>query len=412
MISKLLLPLLSIFFCLASHAQANYEPGYIILKNGDRKNGWINYQNWSRNPRKIEFKEVKEGPSSLYSFTDLQAFEVAGKDRYDVYTVSKIVAPADINDLQQSNTAETVTDTVFLRVLIRGDKLNLYELVDERKHYYIQQPQNAPVELQYKLIKKEGNFFIKQTTYREQLKVLTENKNLQSKIDQADYISKDITRIVKQINGSIIYLAPDVLNNKGNIHFFIGAGGTSNTLDVSGDNKTLSDMNFQGSTSYILTTGIDLLGKRNLNNLRLRFEVSYAPATYNGKITEPGAFVGQQEQKEYSIKQANIIPAFSVLYSFFRSKTLQVFAGAAAAQYFTSYSDNTLTITNLTTGAVEKRNNYLDLSKNWLAVQLKGGIRINHFEVMLTGKLSGSFFDFYGIKGNVGNYSLRVHYML
>ena len=44
-----LLPLLSI-------AQANYKSGYVVTLKGDTLRGYINYKEWGRNPKDIDFK--------------------------------------------------------------------------------------------------------------------------------------------------------------------------------------------------------------------------------------------------------------------------------------------------------------------------------------------------------------------
>jgi hypothetical protein len=394
------------------YSQANYEKGTIVLKNGQPIEGFINYQNWEINPKVINFKTSDQTTSTDYSVNDLKSFDVTGKDRYESFIVTKMIAPIDILKVDKNTVYSTVSDTVFLRVLLLGNNLDLYELFDERVHFYIKQPEAAPVELQYKVTSRNATSVVRHTIYRDQLKVLTEDNTLKSVIENAEYEPKAIFRIVKRMNTSVWYQAPDMITSKGSAKLFVGAGLAIHSLDVDGLNTTLTNMAFSSPASYIITTGLDLLGARNFSNFRMRLELSFYPASYQGTTTEPGFFVGQTEKKDYSIKTTNIVPGFSAMYTPYHTKKLSAFVGAASAMCFTKYTDNTLTTTNLTTGNVDRKPNYLALSTSWITADVRAGVRTKNIELLVTSKVVGSFFNFDYIFGNVRMYTFRVLYSL
>ncbi|HEX6913823.1 MAG TPA: hypothetical protein VF145_01195, partial [Chitinophagaceae bacterium] len=336
--------LVSILLNSGTYAQQNEQPGAVVMNDGSRQAGWIDYQDWDRNPDQVKFRVTKESAPVVYRVNDLRSFEIDGKDRYQRYVVSKTLAPADVSDLDTKQPLQVVTDTVFLRTVIEGDRFNLFELVDDRRYYFIQQQQTEPVELKFRLEKLDGGSFTRHTTYREQLKALTDDAELKRKIDRAEYRLNDISRIVRQLNGSVSYGQAQG-GRAGAIRFLAGAGAAYNSLDIESYDAMLDNMNFDPSVSPNISVGVEIATGRNFNRLRGRFDLSAGTAAYEGEVTVQGGFVGQQERKNWKISQSNIMASFTLMYSFYRTGATEIFGAGTWSTYFTNYRENTLTTT-------------------------------------------------------------------
>lgn len=110
-------------------SQENYVPGYLISINGDTVNGQLDYQNWVKNPKRIHFKEGTSATKKTYLPMDIKAFGVEG----EIYTsaiVDTEVSPQLTGRLEDNSRLNIKIDTVFLQLLIRGEK-SLYFLHNE-----------------------------------------------------------------------------------------------------------------------------------------------------------------------------------------------------------------------------------------------------------------------------------------
>ncbi|MFC2123797.1 hypothetical protein ACFLU5_03210 [Bacteroidota bacterium] len=138
------LPLIKIFtiiLCLFIWTKAfpagDYREGYIVTNLGDTIFGFIDYKDWEINPKSIIFT-LKRGPiGKTFLTTDILSFGVENK----IYRSSIVEidnSPYRKNEITHSRSPKLVTDTVFLQVLVDGDK-RLYQLKDGnwKEHFFI-----------------------------------------------------------------------------------------------------------------------------------------------------------------------------------------------------------------------------------------------------------------------------------
>ena len=121
-------------------AQRNFKPAIIELITGEKISGLIDYKNWEKNPKAIQFKKSESSELQDYTIKELAGFQVAGEDIYIKADVWKDVQPVLIDQLV-SYEVPPVKETVFLRLLVHGDQISLYELVDSRDRFYIKPAQ-------------------------------------------------------------------------------------------------------------------------------------------------------------------------------------------------------------------------------------------------------------------------------
>ncbi|NEM97561.1 outer membrane beta-barrel protein [Pontibacter burrus] len=133
----------------AAAAQKNFVRGYYITATGDTVQSYIDDRNWIKNPDQIR---IADSPGSS-TFTTLSASDIKGfgLSTGDVFVSEVVQIDKSKENLNQMNIGDApivVTDTVFLRVLVKG-KLNLLFVEDEnsKKHFYLQKENAQPEEL-------------------------------------------------------------------------------------------------------------------------------------------------------------------------------------------------------------------------------------------------------------------------
>ena len=417
-------------------AQGNYKPGVIVRSSGDTLKGWINYENWRVNPRKIEFRSAMEDKSSVvYSVGDIQYFMIPGEDAYQRAATTVDRRPVRPEVITQETQDSLVQDTVFLRLLVKGPKLNLYELIDEKRHYYIQEPGGKCRELSFRMVAGDqlGQVY-EEDNFRDQLReyIAENDKAFFRRIGSTRYLSGDLTKVVLAINGAgassagaasagvtggngTVWTPEAAKHTKIRTEFFGTMGAEYAKLSFSGDDAVLPQgMNYKASVSPLFGAGMDILAGRNLNDITIRVEVSYSQHTHKGDRNSTNSLLGYKTYETYTLSQRNITPALSVLYNFRRSATVKFYAGAGVAYNLGTYTENTYTLESPERpGYDNTQQNYLDLNKNWATVFLRAGTRIGrNLEIGATGQIIGQLTNYNRWAASPHTYSLRVAYFI
>ncbi|MCC6288448.1 MAG: hypothetical protein IT249_11230 [Chitinophagaceae bacterium] len=389
---------LSVFISMFSTAQSVRKKGYIVLNNNDTLHGWIDYRNWEKNPSSISFiKDSLSTDITRYSKYDIQAVEITGFDHYIKAIVEKDIRPVSIPDLLPADENRLITDTTLLRVLVEGSQFDLYEMNDNKLHFFIRKTGEGIKELLYKVSLSENNSsFSTQKIFINQLNAyLPELHNaaaLANKINNADYKEKDLARIVTEMNklgGTVEYSITDQVK-KIQTSFFVGAGGGYSNLRFDGTNGIFNNMTYTGSFVPYITAGIEVSMSRNLQAIILRMEAAFSSASYTGARS----IASSNSSVKYTVTQTNIAPTVSLLFNFIRKETFKVYAGVGAAWNISSYGKNTYTeITNNATSKEIK--DYISYPKTWIAPLFKLGTRLNRkISVEFDGRFLASMTDF------------------
>ena len=431
-------------FSLLLVAQTNYKPGIVIPANGDTLKGWIDYGNWRVNPRKITFRQGADDKASVsYTVSEIQYFEITGEDAYRRAIVTKDMRPARADQINPDTKDTIEKDTAFLRILVRGSKLSLFELTDSKQHFYLQETGDAPRELIYRFdAGTELGQVYEHDLFKDQLKkYLPENNSsaLERQIDRARYAVQDLSKIVLGLNGgaadnttrssngnSVITGTGSAGGNgavlmggsgrkKLKTEFFGSVGLDYSKLTFTGDNVIeAQSLHYNNSFSPIFSVGMDVLSNRNLNDLTLRVELAYSQHTYKGDLNSVNPIIGYQQHETFTLAQKNFSPAVSGLYNFRRSKNIRPYVGAGVAINLSSYSKNTYTLVSPDRPYYnDTTNNYLDADKTWTSVFLRAGVRIGHnLEIGATGNIIGRITTYVHYAAAPRTFSLRVAYFL
>lgn len=424
---------------LSLSAQNNYKPGLIVRNNGDTVRGWINYGNWRRNPRKIEFRSTPEDKPAKYTVREIQYFTIPGEDVYQRAATTVDMRSVRPEDITKETPDSVVQDTIFLRLLVKGPKLNLYELIDEKKHYYVQQPGGDFRELGFRMNagKWIGEVY-EQDDFKDQLrKYAPENDMvLFRRIGSTRYMSVDLSKTVIALNGAgsapvtnnaapapggisvsndVVWMPEAAKRNKVRTEFFGTVGAEYAKLSFSGDVVYSPEvMNYKASVSPVIGAGMDILAGRNLNDITVRLELTYAQHTHKGDRNTTNSILGYSEHETYTLTQRNISPALSLLYNFRRSAMVKFYAGAGVAYNLGTYTKNTYTLESPERPYYnDTTQNYLDLNNNWTAVFLRAGVRIGKkAEIGATANFIGRLTSYIRWSASPHTYSLRVTYFI
>jgi len=144
--------LLLLILCpLLLQAQANFKPGYVITATGDSLPGFIDYREWAQAPVAISFKAAEtDATATEFTAATCRYFEINGLDAYQQYAGPITMDVVELNNLINGASSQTITDTVFLRINLKGKYINLLSYTDKVKsRMFVQEKGSAPQELTF-----------------------------------------------------------------------------------------------------------------------------------------------------------------------------------------------------------------------------------------------------------------------
>lgn len=393
--TKHLLPALLLACSLPALAQKNFKPGWIVRPNGDTLRGEINYRNWEKNPRSLSFRLKESDEPQTYTVNQLRSFEVTGYDRYLKAEIVKDALPVNVNELTEPGTVRWVSDTVFLRALLIGDRVSLYELVDEKPHYFIKEKGREPEELLFRIYINTGNTSTSTSQYifRDQLKRFdADDKKFQRQLSQAYYTERDLQKIVRVINGQST--VTDLAQPKGKLFRpYAGLGISYNELRFVGTLNNIGSLRSDAFLGYGIEGGVDMIGSRNMQRLFIRVLARYSNAHFDG--TDRSTLFNDHKQfREYKLKMHLLTPMAYFCYNLIPIHGSHLYVGAGAGFNITSYQGNTLVITDETTGEVKYQDHLLDLG-SWTTWTLRAGLALrNGWEVSVDWRMGGTYTNY------------------
>ena len=197
--------LLTFFFFLIFssflYSQSNFKKGYIISLQGDTLKGYIDYKESAKTPSKFVFKSLLEEKSiEYYTAHNTQKIVIEGYDLFESFEVLLSMNEIDYNNIEAEANPVKKKDTVFLKVISKGDRINLYSYRDQLKDrfFILAVPQTMPEELEFK-IQKRDNQLSAINTYRIQLNQIASKypdytSELKSLIESASYSRPDLKK--------------------------------------------------------------------------------------------------------------------------------------------------------------------------------------------------------------------------
>ncbi|WP_299668433.1 hypothetical protein [uncultured Polaribacter sp.] len=365
-------------------AQSLNKKGFVVLHRGDTLHGFIKYKAWEYNPKKIKFYFGTNKIPKVYSVSELLYFEILGMDAYRRRVLYKP------NELGVSSPEYT-----WMRELVRGDVMSLYQLNDGTNQFYIKEKEADYIKLKY------PNNRIKM--YIPMLKAyamkVKADDALLKAIDNSEYSEKDLIDIVRRLNNygpqknTAISLPASSTLPKAETKpsFFISAGAGISTLTLKGDSY-LDGLIFESTTMPYISFGIQLTGGQR-QKMSFRLEVNYTSVSFQGKSINTRSFPTREIL--YDFKQSNITPVFSFLYKLTNKEPLDILTGVGIGYNFSNYSKNQYHQIAPQDIVIE---DYTPMGNSWFSGQLKLiGLYKKKFEL-------GAYYQIFG------TYTQSIHY--
>ncbi|RYZ96140.1 MAG: hypothetical protein EOP47_24475, partial [Sphingobacteriaceae bacterium] len=133
------------FIPFLSFAQTNFNKGYVVNLQGDTTRGYIDFKQWGFTPKSIIFKETLTGSSKKIEPKNVTAFGINGFVYYKSAGVKISQGEEIIDRLTTEADTTTIFDNIFLKLVLSGDKVNLYSFKDSKKErFYVSESNGTP----------------------------------------------------------------------------------------------------------------------------------------------------------------------------------------------------------------------------------------------------------------------------
>ena len=129
--------LLGVFFAVDAVAQIGFVPSYFIDNNDNKVDCLIKDRDWLNSPDSIYYKLNDSSEVLTLGVQDVSEFHV-NSSKYVRYATLIDQSSADIEELSESRTPEFEEMTVFLKVLLEGEKSLLDYQRDGLKRFFIE----------------------------------------------------------------------------------------------------------------------------------------------------------------------------------------------------------------------------------------------------------------------------------
>lgn len=393
--SRLSLLLLSFFIPFLLSAQAHYKSGFVVTQPGDTLKGFINYREWNNNPKEIEFKTSLDAANhQTYTPQDLKSFNIDGYDLYEAFAVPVSMNKVNYREIIDANDTAAVTSTVFLKTLLKGDRVNLYLYRDKIKErfYLLDKEATVPVELKYQVQVKVGAV-VDVPIFQQQLNNIAIKYQLYAlsqPIQAIAYSKADLLKIARQLNTTHEADFSSKLTKKSKVRFFVGAGINYTVLRYGGENLiTVDGMTNSGfdkfkekviTHSYLprISAGADIYINPELQRLVLRGEISAASTkSETVAIMRYNSFSDKEQQNTYNFSLITISVAPQVIYNLYHNQGFKLYLGTGAA--FNYYLNNKNVLNRRPAGTDESFTeeeiiNYVEMKSIGLNLLVRSGI--------------------------------------
>jgi hypothetical protein len=181
-------------------AQENFITGYIITAEGDSLAGEIDYRNWEAPPARVSFRNKTQAITS-WTPIQLKGFGIKS-DHFESGIVEREISPYQDRDLAEDREFKIKIDTVFLQVLINGEKsLYLFKEDITASQFYIRQGERYEL-LRYKrfvAMKNGTKEVFENNQFRYQLiSYLSDCPGLSKELSELKYHAKSLKKIFEK----------------------------------------------------------------------------------------------------------------------------------------------------------------------------------------------------------------------
>jgi len=374
-------------------AQSNYQPGYIVKNSGDTLKGYIDYREWDRTPKTIQFKVNKNDKNaSEFDPRTIKVFEISGLEHYVSYSGSISMDKTNFPDLPTGLDTSKALQSIFLKQVTTGKHLSLYQQQDDLKTRFFIAAASGPItelsyyqyylDMQDKLNPNhydnkvnEGTYYKGQLTYYINLYDAGDSR-LVNFTERSKFNEGDLKKIIDKING----FGPESAHKtkRKSTRFFIGAGANYtqaeyHTIDYrgiavpgEGDNLHVEPVGssiISSTVSPKLNGGFDFFVNPNVQQLVLRTELT---------LTYVSAKFSTPSNTFYSFNQYTAGIAPQVLFNIYNRDSFKFYIDGGVSFNLSTYTNSKLI--SLTSN--EQETPY-SLETYWASFPLQAGMVFN-----------------------------------
>jgi hypothetical protein len=335
--------LFAIFFFVTTsgclHAQV-YLPGYVVNNAGDTISGFLEIKEKTNNPSTVTFKKFEQSNDLItYKVKDLRGFSYRDRSSYERSYVSMTMDEVDLR-LADDRRVEIKFDSVFLKLIQRGNRVTMYSYEDDvKKRFYIRQPRHdKPLELGFRVVKDGPNYTYKRS-YRETLVSIAESggmvtKPFVAKINRTDYNESSLLAIISEINGIVVEKKKaGEIQGKG---LRVGAGAYLPSIIFSNENQYAENATGSVVPGVWLMAAYDFPKNGGVGKLIFRGELVVSSAKFEIKSYDD-RFISNDVRIEHTFTKTNIGLGGSVIYNIVNKEDLKVFASLGLRANYALY---------------------------------------------------------------------------
>lgn len=185
-----------------SFAQNNFQEGYVIKNDGNKKVIFIRNNDWNNNPTQISYKETENGAIEIIEIENIAEFGIGENFKFKRFTTDIDFSSTNSNKLSEKSTPEWKKQTVLLKILVQGET-NLYQFDNGNLvRYFFGTGKKETVEpLIYRQYLEKSNQAKTDNTFRSQLYTLMKSANFSvADFRRVDYKKNDLIAIFEKYN--------------------------------------------------------------------------------------------------------------------------------------------------------------------------------------------------------------------
>ena len=275
-----------------STAQKVVSPGYIVNNSNDTIYGSIVDKDWNVSPHNIKFFKNDESDFKRFTPTDIKAFGIKDKDSYISSLVIVDVSNTRTDELSYSPIPDTMTQQLFLHVLVQG-KISLYFNHDEKAkdHFFIRKDNSAVTELILKkyLSEKDPNKIQLVEKFRNQLSLyMNDCSTLSEAIRSVGFNENELKALVSKYNNCIEPVKESYTFKSKSVHsaFGILAGIYSSSLSFNGSINPyfIVSADFKSFTGFSFGCNMIVPLMKRFNRHQLATELMYKKIQFNSSF--------------------------------------------------------------------------------------------------------------------------------
>lgn len=395
-------------------AQKNFQPGLVVLNSGDTIKGFVDYQEWASNPKKINFQPVGEMPVQVLTVSDIAYFEINGNDAYQRVAATIDQAPVAISRVEHEGFRLDVFDTVFLRVLLKGSRLALYELIDDKSHFFLQEKEGQPKELIYRVFHDKssvGNIY-RLHTYRDQLKVYATEPATLHLIENSLYNQKQLVKVIEALDKTAVAIVTLPNKRQKQKVFRFIAGPSINFSGMKGVGIGDDKESMKDAAAHIgITGGVNIFSARERGRFIFSLLLGYTQYNWNSQYQRdaPNSAGTQKEIVSFRLAMNTFSFAPFANYAFYNTAKIKVYGGMGLQFNYSVYPVNEYKVENSSSISNPERNKY-EFENLWASFPGRVGVNLKHFDIFVSKNLMGGFSSVQSFKGKYGSQGLTVAY--